>query len=128
MATTYSTLAEAEEVAADLVVRLNARWRIEDGRRESICVDIHILDIRGSLLTTYTCESDISEPLARFMAKESAPAPAPKGPETIDLTPTWSGILPALLLVLESGTAEGRKMARDELRRMAQAADQANAK
>lgn len=42
---------------------------------------------------------------------------------TIDLTPTWSGILPALLAVIENGTPEGQKIAREELQRMATLAD-----
>lgn len=46
--------------------------------------------------------------------------------ETIDLTPTWSGILPGLLAVIENGTGEGRRLAREELARMAQAADKYN--
>lgn len=41
----------------------------------------------------------------------------------IDCTPTWSGILPALLAVLNSGTAEGRQLAKAELARMAGLAD-----
>lgn len=45
----------------------------------------------------------------------------------IDVTPTWSGILPALLFALDAGTAEGRKIAREELARMAAAADAYNA-
>lgn len=48
-------------------------------------------------------------------------------PEYIDLTPTWEQILPALLAVLENGTDEGRKTVKEELRRMAQAADRWNA-
>lgn len=45
--------------------------------------------------------------------------------ETLDLTPTWEGLLPALLLVLEHGeTKEARDNAVKELRNMAQAADQ----
>ncbi len=44
----------------------------------------------------------------------------------IDATPTWAAILPILLAVLEDGDAEGRKMARAELRRMADAADAYN--
>ena len=48
--------------------------------------------------------------------------------ETIDITPTWSGILPVLLLLLESGSAKGRADARDELARMAKLADIAVAK
>jgi hypothetical protein len=39
------------------------------------------------------------------------------------VTPTWQGLLPCLLAVLENGSAEGRAMARVELSRMAQAAD-----
>jgi hypothetical protein len=46
-----------------------------------------------------------------------------KGLQTIDCTPTWSGILPALLIVLEDGTEEGKKLARIELKRMAEIAD-----
>jgi hypothetical protein len=45
--------------------------------------------------------------------------------ETIDLTPTWAGMLPALLAVLEGGTDEGRDLARAELVRMAEIADRA---
>lgn len=44
----------------------------------------------------------------------------------IDLTPTWEQILPALLAVIKDGSAEGRKIAAEELRRMAQAADKWN--
>lgn len=46
---------------------------------------------------------------------------------TIDLTPTWSAVLPMLLAVLEDGSEAGRKMARAELARMAEAADAYNA-
>lgn len=43
--------------------------------------------------------------------------------ETIDLTPTWAAVLPILLAAVEDGTAEGRKIAREELARMAGLAD-----
>jgi hypothetical protein len=46
--------------------------------------------------------------------------------ETFDLTPTWTQILPALLLVLDAGNEEGKKIAREELKRMAIAADYFN--
>jgi hypothetical protein len=47
--------------------------------------------------------------------------------ETIDLTPTWVGLLPALLAVHESGeSSESRNTVRAELVRMAAAADLAN--
>lgn len=41
----------------------------------------------------------------------------------IDLTPLWERILPALILLIEQGTAEGRKTAIDELTKMAKLAD-----
>jgi hypothetical protein len=46
--------------------------------------------------------------------------------ETIDITPTWAGILPGLIRVLE-GTkdAKARQTVIEELQRMARAADQA---
>lgn len=43
--------------------------------------------------------------------------------EAIDLTPTWAAVLPILLAAVEDGTAEGRKIAREELARMAGFAD-----
>lgn len=46
--------------------------------------------------------------------------------KTIDLTPTWSGLLPALIAVIQNGKPEGQRLAIEELRRMAQAADQLN--
>lgn len=42
---------------------------------------------------------------------------------TIDLTPTWSAILPVLLAVLEDGNEAGKTTARLELTRMAEIAD-----
>lgn len=44
--------------------------------------------------------------------------------EHIDITPTWAGILPALLAVLEDGTsADARAVITAELARMARLAD-----
>ena len=42
---------------------------------------------------------------------------------TIDLTPTWEGILPVLVTLLKDGNREGRATALDELNRMAKLAD-----
>lgn len=44
--------------------------------------------------------------------------------KTLDLTPTWQGILPALMALLNDGGEEGRKGAIEELKSMAKAADQ----
>jgi hypothetical protein len=40
---------------------------------------------------------------------------------------TWTALVPAFVAVLENGTPEGRRMAREELIRMARAADLWNA-
>lgn len=42
---------------------------------------------------------------------------------TIVMTPTWTGLLPLLLAVITDGTAKGQAAAREELARMAKAAD-----
>jgi hypothetical protein len=47
-------------------------------------------------------------------------------PTTIDLTPTWAAILPALIAVIRDGTPDGQRLALEELRRMATAADRLN--
>ncbi len=46
--------------------------------------------------------------------------------KTIKLTPTWQGIMPGIIEVLENGTEEGRKIARDELMRVAAELDKLN--
>lgn len=43
--------------------------------------------------------------------------------ETIDITPTWSGIVNALIIVIQDGDSKGRQIAIEELRRMAEIAD-----
>lgn len=49
--------------------------------------------------------------------------PDTRPPQTIDITPTWSAILPLLLAAYEGGTFEGKHAAESELRRMAKLAD-----
>ena len=44
-------------------------------------------------------------------------------PTTIDITPTWFGILPALIALIENGDREGRDIAVMELQRLAAYAD-----
>ena len=43
--------------------------------------------------------------------------------ETIDVTPTWAGLLPAMLMVLEQGNAKAKQEIKAELQRMARIAD-----
>jgi len=54
---------------------------------------------------------------AEALSAQAAPV------RTIDLTPTWAAVLPLLIAGLENGTATGRKIAREELQRMAAMAD-----
>lgn len=48
--------------------------------------------------------------------------------KTIDMTPTWAMIMPAILAVLEDGTDAGKKLAREELMDLAKKVDALNAK
>lgn len=43
--------------------------------------------------------------------------------KTIDMTPTWESLLPAMLAVLENGSFDAKRDIRSELSRMAKAAD-----
>ena len=43
--------------------------------------------------------------------------------KTIDMTPTWEGVLPIYIAGIQSGSFEGIKTATEELRRMARLAD-----
>jgi urease alpha subunit len=46
--------------------------------------------------------------------------------DTIDITPTWSGILGTLIALIENSNEEGRTAAIEQLKLMAQAADNYN--
>lgn len=43
--------------------------------------------------------------------------------EVIEITPTWRSVLQPILVLLEIGTFEGKKIAIEELERMADLAD-----
>lgn len=47
------------------------------------------------------------------------------GKQYIDVTPSWEGILPYLITIMQDGSYEGQKLAREELHRMAHLADAA---
>jgi hypothetical protein len=49
-----------------------------------------------------------------------------KETQYIDITPTWEQIVPALLLILKSGTADSKQYAAEEITRMAALADKYN--
>lgn len=65
-----------------------------------------------------------AEGMAEIANREN---PATVAVRTIDATPTWAGVLPMLRAAIENGTAEGRRIAWEELARMAEAADKWNA-
>lgn len=45
----------------------------------------------------------------------------------LDVTPTWAAIMPGLIAALQHGTAEGQKIAREELMQLARKVDLLNA-
>jgi len=47
--------------------------------------------------------------------------------KTIDVTPSWCTAMDILILMMESGDAEGRELAKQELRSLAKQVDQKNA-
>lgn len=49
---------------------------------------------------------------------------APRAVELIDLTPTWTALLPVLLAVMQDGQPDGRRLARTELQRLCRMADE----
>lgn len=82
-----------------------------------------VMDENG-LAGTVSMPANLDPAESEAMAK-AAPA---KQVESIDMTPTWEGLLAALLAVYCDGNADGRKFALAELTRMAKAADSAVAK
>lgn len=48
--------------------------------------------------------------------------------KTIDLTPSWAGLMPALIAALQCGGPEGQAIAREELGRLAASVDAQNAR
>ena len=46
--------------------------------------------------------------------------------KTIDITPTWEEIMPAIIMAIENGTSEGKENAKEELMELARKVDQAN--
>jgi hypothetical protein len=46
--------------------------------------------------------------------------------KTINLTPTWTAIMPGIIRVLEQGTNKGKELARAELMDLARKVDKIN--
>lgn len=70
------------------------------------------------------CQPSPAPTLESIVAEAEAPAEAP---ESVDLTPAWSGLMPALIAALRNGTAQGQAMAEAELMRLAAQVDRINA-
>ena len=51
-----------------------------------------------------------------------------KGVDYIDLTPTWEGLMPAMIAILEGAPEAAKVPIREELTRLARAMDKHNAK
>lgn len=71
-------------------------------------------------------DNDNERPSERAMRIASR-QPNFKRQSTIDFTPSWRAVLPAILLALDHGGDEGKRIAKEELARMAEAADAYNA-
>ena len=101
-------------------------------RREGI--DRKAAIARCEDVASYETDAESAVDTARAMAAVTAPEPTPepaertdeKGRTYIDLTPTWSGMLGTLRMLIENGDATGRKTAWAELVRMAALADERN--
>lgn len=48
--------------------------------------------------------------------------------QTIDVTPTWAALMPALIAAVRDGTPEGQSIAIEELNKLAEAVDAQNAR
>jgi hypothetical protein len=46
--------------------------------------------------------------------------------QTVNIAPSWAGILPALIALIENGNGQGRRFAISELERLAQLVDANN--
>lgn len=67
------------------------------------------------------------EGMAAIAENEAGERGGPGLVRVIDATPTWAAVLPMLRAAVENGTPEGRRIAWEELARMAEAADRFNA-
>ena len=112
-----------------------ARWSYTDSESGFVVILKHAADYRelgGAVDAARTRDANVArvkeEMRAARLAAAPAEEPAPVDPAAvryIDATPTWAAILPALLAAVTDGTAEGQRIARAELARMARAADSA---
>lgn len=94
-----------------------ARWNL--GWQEACDASAPVSPVRLNLRRQAEGMAEIAKAEQRGAIAETV--------STIDMTPTWAGILPALRALIENSNAEGRRTAWAELERMAALADERNA-
>lgn len=112
------------EQTADAIAR--NIWEISTGNGRDVDADdwdSHREKCNAAVAETHTDEIDIDEWQRRALDRLTGTDDKPAKPRRIDATPTWKGIMPALIAVIENGTSEGRENAVEELMRLACAAD-----
>lgn len=105
------------EATADAIAR--NIWEISTGNGAKLDAnqwDSHRANCDAAVANTYRTGISVDDWQRAALARI-------EGKRTIDATPTWAGLMPALVAVIESGTAEGRASATGELMRLAEAAD-----
>ena len=105
------------EATADAIAR--NIWEISTGNGAKLDADqwdSHRANCDAAVANTYRTGISVDDWQRAALARI-------EGKRTIDATPTWAGLMPALIAVIENGTAEGRDNAVAELMRLAQAAD-----
>lgn len=115
--------------------RVDVELRTDSGRHSRALPETAKPEWRAGLVRQFKrdlaafVEADSSPEAARAKAAGMQPEPVPAGPETaatVDLQINWAGAAGIIAAALENGTGEGRRMARAELSRMAELADERN--
>lgn len=105
------------EATADAIAR--NIWEISTGNGARIGTDqwdSHRANCDAAVANTYRTGISVDDWQRAALARI-------EGKRTIDATPTWAGIMPVLIAVIENGTTEGRNNAVAEIMRLARAAD-----
>lgn len=108
------------EQTADAIAR--NIWEISTGNGAKLDPDLwdsHRQKCNAATVNTYVEGISVDDWQTAALARiEGGHMPRP-----IDETPTWAGLMPALIAVIENGTDQGRENAVAELMRLAAAAD-----
>lgn len=105
------------EATADAIAR--NIWEISTGNGARIGADqwdSHRANCDAAVANTYRTGISVDDWQRAALARI-------EGKRTIDATPTWAGLMPVLIAVIENGTTEGRDNAIAEIMQLAEAAD-----